>query len=107
MSFYNDNLLVDFFRLLEMVMPTGIILVSSVRAANMNSSFVGLSLRHKNLPWVKIKYTKSVRESFSFTDGDRGNLYRKKHQSIHLVHSLHLAVIKENANIYQFPFSVL
>lgn len=45
-------------------MPTGIIIVNNVRASDMNSSFVGLSLNHKNLPWVKIKHTKSVKECF-------------------------------------------
>lgn len=53
-----------------MVIPTRIIIVSSVRAPNMNSSVVDLSLSHKNLPWIKIKHTKSV-SAFSFTDGDR------------------------------------
>lgn len=58
MSFCNDSLLIDFFTLLKMVMPTGIIIVSSKGASNMNSSFVyhsvikicpGLKLSTQNL----------------------------------------------------------
>lgn len=80
-----------FFTLLKMVMPTGIIIVHSIKASSMNSSFVGLSLSHKSFPWFKIKHSKSVKRAISFRDGDRGNLDRKKHQLICLVHSLHFS----------------
>lgn len=80
-----------FFTLLKMFMPTGIIIVHSVKASSMNSSFVGLSLSHKSFPWVKIKHSKSVKRAFSFRDGDTGNLYRKRHQLICLVQTLYFS----------------
>lgn len=50
----------SFVTLLKMAVPIGIIRASSVRASNVNSSSVGLSLRHKNVPWVRIKHTESA-----------------------------------------------
>lgn len=89
MSFCNDNLLIDFFTLLKMVMPTGII-ASSIRASDRTSSLVCLSAHHKTMPWVKLNHTESVRAYFPSLTTQRGTLGRKEHWSIYLGRSLEL-----------------